>query len=175
MKDSAMRNLKFDCPVCGEKKSAYISQTYRTDVVHKCHGKNLMLVGNYDYEKNHIVTITNSTINQGESGKVWRTRSCVISQLESIEKVMQLGRVLNNNAQGQHAAEKYLASGKIFKVESGLEKEIYMIHVENGTIKASHFFSGKHVSRAPIAIVREVVFELQRVGIITHQDLTLWN
>lgn len=155
----------FDCPKCGSKKSAVRSSYYPQIIVHKCDGKTLQEVGAWSQSGITPVNIAPSKV----SSQQLRTRNFVIEKITDYQILMKHGDVLNNATKIAKDAQNFLKQGDVWVVKKqnfSSSTTVYMILVENGTIQAPHFFSGKDITPIPKQDGEEILRELINSNIL---------
>lgn len=160
-----MLHIKYDCPNCGAKKSANRSSYYPNIVVHKCDGKILLEVGRF--ENNQVIPI--SVQAPTKQNKQIRTRNFILEKVEQVAELMIYGGQLNNGCSLRQDAQRYLDQGQIWVVKDQSHPEaLYMILIEQSSISASHFFSGKDITPVPRHHGEEILRALLQEKLLTR-------
>jgi hypothetical protein len=141
-----MMHIKYDCPNCGAKKAANRSSYYPNIVVHKCDGKTLMEVG--QFENNQVLPLQVKPTDSGK--KQIRTRNFILEKIDKVTDLMLYGSQLNNGCSVRQDAQKYLDQGQIWIVrEQNRSDASYMVLIDKRTIPGKPFFSGRDISPIP--------------------------
>lgn len=155
----------FDCPLCFAKNQAYRSETYPEVVVHKCE-TTLKEVG--FYTDGHFLPI-NKKIDALPKLTI-ETNNFFISKISSLDEFYSAGDYFENYARKLNKGEEYLKKGIAYTVsrKGAVFKELYMIYIEDNTIKETIFFSGKNYSYIPYYEGKEIIEKLISEGLISH-------
>lgn len=155
----------FDCPKCGSKQSAYQSSTYPESIVHKCDGKILNEVALYKNGK--ILGVNNQVISNLKDQ--FFTGNFLIRKITNVDELVKLGAQLRNGASMKSDADRYIKTGSVYVVESkNIRNLLYMILIENNTIPAIQYFSGKDISEVPKTDGEEILRALVKEKIISR-------
>lgn len=154
-----LKKLKFDCPLCGERNGAYISQTYTESVVHKC-DKVLQEVGTF---KNQVFTPLNSISHNLIS---FLTDNLTIQESTETEDILSFYKELQDSRYNEKDIQCYLRSGKILKVYDIRDNFRYVLWIKDKELIDRKYFTGKGGKIASRPIIDEVLIELYRRDII---------
>lgn len=150
----------FDCPICGEKNKAYISQTYPDAIVHKCNGGILKEVAKFSNGQ----MVSNQPTQQKKKDYINKlvTNNFYLHKITEASVLIDCGRKLNNIAMQLGYAKTFLSEGDVFIAtrESHLVNPLYMIVIKNKTITGSSMFSGHHMLPIPKKDGIEIIHKL---------------